>query len=199
MRMTTNKIEQTDSIEIILTAIILCVLPSKQGDDAPDGPCTELLERIQTLHETVQPAVTLLSTNPNMTVFQQAAAQALRAAQAELDETLLALAKDAVAQTTGQVTAPDNDAQTTTVSGSGAIATGDGVASGEGGVALRGSVFGDISIKNIFASPDPTATAGDKAKRRYLQRLFDRCNLLPLASLGSQDRQSRDHAGQSLY
>ncbi len=85
--------------------------------------------------------------------------------------------------------------------GSGAIAQGEGaVAAGAGGVAVVGGVGGSVVtgeggraisagtyIEKQEVHPDPAQSPAEKARRRYLKRLYQRCNVLPLAALGGEE------------
>jgi hypothetical protein len=71
------------------------------------------------------------------------------------------------------------------VSGSGAVAQGGSVAAGQGGAAVGRDNYGGIHITNP-PPPDPIRVQADMARERYLQRIQQQCNVLPLAPLGGE-------------
>ncbi|RLC78514.1 MAG: hypothetical protein DRJ03_25120 [Chloroflexi bacterium] len=75
------------------------------------------------------------------------------------------------------------------LSGSGAAAVGErAVAAGERGVAVRGSVAGHVVTGNgNVINADPAQAEAERAKARYLRRLRQRCNVLPLAAMGGDE------------
>ncbi len=70
-------------------------------------------------------------------------------------------------------------AQTTINTGSGAVGTGGATVAGQGGVAVRGNVYGDIHMGGEDEAQQEAA-----ARQLYLARLRARCYALPLAALG---------------
>ncbi|MEZ4770340.1 MAG: CHAT domain-containing protein [Caldilineales bacterium] len=86
------------------------------------------------------------------------------------------------------------------VTGSGAVAYGPGsVAAGAGGVAA-GTIYGGVHIGDIIPSPpDPEQRRADQARTRYLQRLRQRCNVLPLAAMGGEEEASDEVTLDRVY
>ena len=76
------------------------------------------------------------------------------------------------------------------LAGTGAIAQGPGaVAAGQGGAAIGDFLHGPLTISTIInpPPPDPEAAEQERLLHRYLVRLRQQCNVLPLASLGGEE------------
>jgi hypothetical protein len=88
-----------------------------------------------------------------------------------------------------------------TVSGSVSAVQGhDNVGVGAGGVGVRGNVEGGIRLQNTFTSPpDPIQIQADKARERYLQRIQQQCNVLPLAPLGGEEGSGDEVTLEQIY
>lgn len=92
---------------------------------------------------------------------------------------------------------PQNQA---TNSGSGSIGQAGAVTSGQGGFAaqkVEGSavavgpnaraVNAGVYVENLENLPDPEAARRKEAREKYLRRLRQRCNVLPLAAMGGEE------------
>ena len=74
------------------------------------------------------------------------------------------------------------------VEGGGAVSRGDGDALGKQAAKVGGDVKGHlITGNNNVINPDPIQAEAERAKIRYLKRLFQECNVLPLAVIGGED------------
>jgi formylglycine-generating enzyme required for sulfatase activity len=73
--------------------------------------------------------------------------------------------------------------------GSGAVAQGEGAtAAGERGIAVQGDVEGHaVTGDGVTIHPDPAQSAARRARRRYLERVHQQCNVLPLAAMGGEE------------
>ncbi len=88
------------------------------------------------------------------------------------------------------------------VEGSGASAQGDHAqAVGEKGVLVNGDVEGDVlgagAQKTI--NPDPAQAAATRARKRYLQWMYQQCNVLPLAAMGGEEGPSDEVTLEKVY
>ena len=90
--------------------------------------------------------------------------------------------------------------------GGGSLVQGDhNVVAGEGGMALKGNVEGDLLMpganKAVHPRPETEAEAKENTlqalKQRYLASLAHQCNILPLAALG-QEEGGQSGEGQTL-
>jgi formylglycine-generating enzyme required for sulfatase activity len=99
----------------------------------------------------------------------------------------------------GQVAAPAPTYQATNP-GSGSIGQDEAVTSGQGGFAAREvtdsavavgpnarAVKADVYVENLENLPDPEAARRREAREKYLRRLRQRCNVLPLAAMGGEE------------
>jgi formylglycine-generating enzyme required for sulfatase activity len=84
------------------------------------------------------------------------------------------------------------------VSGSGAVAQGGSVAAGQGGAAVGRDNYGGVHITNP-PPPDPIQVQADKARERYLQRIQQQCNVLPLAPLGGEEGSGDEVTLEQIY
>ncbi len=74
------------------------------------------------------------------------------------------------------------------VEGSGAIAQGeDATAAGEGGIAAGRDIGVAVTGDGVTINPDPAQAAANRARRRYLERVHQQCNVLPLAAMGGEE------------
>jgi formylglycine-generating enzyme required for sulfatase activity len=76
------------------------------------------------------------------------------------------------------------------VEGAGAVAQGEGtMAVGERGTLVNGDVGGDVlgAGARKIVNPDPAQAAAVRARTRYLQRVHQQCNVLPLAAMGGEE------------
>ncbi len=72
--------------------------------------------------------------------------------------------------------------------GSGAIAQGEGAqATGERGVSARDVGGHVVTGDNVVIGADPAQAEAARARIRYLRRLYQRCNVLPLAAMGGDE------------
>jgi formylglycine-generating enzyme required for sulfatase activity len=88
--------------------------------------------------------------------------------------------------------------------GSGAIAQGAGaVAAGVGGIAVGRSVGGDVlgpgARKETHVHPSAEERRADEARRRYLRRLYQQCNALPLGAMGGDEGTGEEVTLEQVY
>ncbi len=84
----------------------------------------------------------------------------------------------------------------------GAIAQGAGAkAVGAQGTLIEGSVNGDFLGPNAqkIVNPDPAQAAAERARERYLQRLQQQCNVLPLAAMGGDEGVGEELSLEKVY
>jgi hypothetical protein len=73
--------------------------------------------------------------------------------------------------------------------GSGAVAQGErATTAGERGIAVQGDIEGHaVTGDGVTIHPDPAQSAAKRARRRYLERVHQQCNVLPLAAMGGEE------------
>jgi formylglycine-generating enzyme required for sulfatase activity len=91
-----------------------------------------------------------------------------------------------------------------TVIGDGAVVQGEGaVGAGAGGVAVKGNVHGDVLLpgasKTVVQPSDPEREKLLKLQHTYLERLANKCNVLPLAALGSDTEAEEEISLEAVY
>ena len=85
---------------------------------------------------------------------------------------------------------------------SGASAQGDHAqAVGEKGVLVNGDVGGDVlgAGAQKTVNPDPAQAAATRARKRYLQWMYQQCNVLPLAAMGGEKGLSDEVTLEKVY
>jgi len=84
--------------------------------------------------------------------------------------------------------------------GSGAVAQGEGAtAASERGVAARDVNGHIITGDNAVIHPDPAQSAAERAQKRYLERVHQQCNVLPLAAMGSEEGVGDEVSLEQVY
>ena len=86
--------------------------------------------------------------------------------------------------------------------GSGAAAQGDHAqAVGERGILVNGDVEGDVlgAGAQKFVNPDPAQSAAERARKRYLERVHQQCNVLPLAAMGGEEGVGDEVSLEQVY
>ncbi|MCP4543644.1 MAG: SUMF1/EgtB/PvdO family nonheme iron enzyme [Chloroflexi bacterium] len=74
------------------------------------------------------------------------------------------------------------------LSGSGAIAQGEGAqAAGERAVIAHDVGGNVVTGNNVVINADPAQAEAERARIRYLRKLYQRCNALPLAAMGGDE------------
>ncbi len=84
----------------------------------------------------------------------------------------------------------------------GASAQGAGAkAVGAQGMLIEGSVNGDVLGPNAqkIVNPDPEQAAAERARERYLRRLQQQCNVLPLAAMGGDEGVGEELSLEKVY
>ncbi|HOC22592.1 MAG TPA: hypothetical protein PKL16_13935, partial [Anaerolineae bacterium] len=84
----------------------------------------------------------------------------------------------------------------------GASAQGAGAkAVGAQGMLIEGSVNGDVLGPNAqkIVNPDPEQAAAERARERYLRRLQQQCNVLPLAAMGGDEGVGEELSLEKIY
>jgi len=84
--------------------------------------------------------------------------------------------------------------------GSGAVAQGEGAtAAGERGVVARDVNGHIITGDNAVIHPDPAQSAAERAQKRYLERVHQKCNVLPLAAMGGEEGVGDEVSLEQVY
>ncbi|HRI56924.1 MAG TPA: SUMF1/EgtB/PvdO family nonheme iron enzyme, partial [Anaerolineae bacterium] len=108
--------------------------------------------------------------------------------------------------------APAATSYQATTPGSGSIAQDGGISSGQGGFAAQDvadsavavgpnarAVKADVYVENLENLPDPEAARRKEARERYLRRLRQRCNVLPLAAVGGDEDAGEEVTLDKVY
>jgi len=85
--------------------------------------------------------------------------------------------------------------------GSGAVAQGAGAtAASERGIATQGNIKGHaVTGDGMTINPDPVQSAAERARRRYLERVHQQCNVLPLAAMGGEEGVGEEVSLDQVY